>query len=263
MNSTFAILVIIDLVNSTKYFEKVGDKRASEAMRVYDRIFRGLLIKYDGLEIDKTDGALLIFESMREALMYCKEYHSLVEKHVGLKSRVGIHCGVVMMHSNHKAFVARGAKPVEVDGIHKNICARIMSLAGGGQTLLSKTAGEYASASSVRGGMLMANLGTWKMKGVKAPMKVYAVGANLEDLRRPKETDKVKLVIPPKMTSREKWMRFFKIFVVFPLSLVGLYAMLLTLVICEEFQIIDRWGFKELWRFLESIPPFIRELLGK
>ena len=83
MKPTFVILVLIDIVDSTKFIERVGDMRASEVMRVYDRIFRGLLIKYEGLEIDKTDGALLLFETMRDALNYIQAYHSMGEGHLG------------------------------------------------------------------------------------------------------------------------------------------------------------------------------------
>lgn len=257
MQQSFVILVVIDLVDSTKFFERVGDRRASEVMRVYDRIFRGLLIKYDGLEIDKTDGALLIFETMREALTYCSEYHRFVEKYVGLKSRVGIHCGTVIMHSNNRAFVSRGAKPIEVDGIHKNITARIMSLSGGGQTFLSKIAGEYASAASVRGKMLMRNLGEWKLKGVKAPMTLYAIGNDLASLKLPKETDKVKLVRPPEMTRREKLIRMIRIFVLYPLCLVGVYTLLCILAVLEEFGQIDKYGFKEVVNFIRYLPKHI------
>lgn len=257
MQAAFVILVVIDLVDSTKFFERVGDRRASEVMRVYDRIFRGLLIKFDGLEIDKTDGALLLFESMREALAYCSEYHKLVEKYVGLKSRVGIHCGNVMMHSNNRTFVSRGAKPIEVDGIHKNIAARIMSLSGGGQTFLSKLAGEYASASSVRGKLLMRNLGEWKMKGVKAPMRLYAIGPDLASLKQPKETEKVKLVRPPALTPRERSLRFIKVFILYPLIIVGIYAFLCLLAMFEYFGQIDQYGFRELVDFIRFLPKHI------
>ena len=101
VKQAFVILVCIDLVDSTKFIESLGDVRASKAMCVYDRIFRGLLFKYNGLEIDKTDGALLIFETMREALAYITEYHALVEHHLCLRSQAGIHCGNVIMHSNN------------------------------------------------------------------------------------------------------------------------------------------------------------------
>ena len=73
------------------------------------------------MEIDRTDGYLLLFESMREALQYSTEYHKLVEQHLGFYSRIGIHAGVVIMHSNDSYFVSRGAKPIEVQGIHKSI----------------------------------------------------------------------------------------------------------------------------------------------
>lgn len=211
MEQSFAILVIIDIVDSTKFIEKVGDMQAAKVMRLYDRIFRGLLIKYAGLEIDKTDGALLLFESMRDALRYVTEYHTLVEKHLGLKSRVGIHCGNVVMHSNAETFVSRGAKPIEVEGITKNIAARIMTLAHGGQTLMSKRAGEYAQ--SVKGNLIIKDIGRWRMKGVSHSLLLYAISHDKSRLLSPKETDKVKRVKPPRLTSQEKRIRFFKVWV--------------------------------------------------
>ncbi|MAF79890.1 hypothetical protein CL629_02295 [bacterium] len=259
----FVILVVIDLVNSTKFFEKFGDVNASKAMRVYDRIFRGLLIKYSGLEIDKTDGALLLFETMREALSYCSEYHKLVEKHLKLQSRVGIHCGLVIMHSNSSVFVSRGAKPIEVDGIHKNITARIMSVANGGQTLLSRRAGEYASALSVRGKLLMKDIGVWKMKGIKNPMHLYAIGSDLKNLERPKETDKVKRVRPPALTPRERNIRLFNVFILLPLLTCSIYSILCILHILETFGGIDHYGFREVVDFIRFFPENLSEFLER
>lgn len=234
MKPTFVILVLIDIVDSTKFIERVGDMHAAGVMRVYDRIFRGLLIKYEGLEIDKTDGALLLFETMRDALNYTQAYHSMVERHLGLKSRVGIHCGYVVMHSNSQLFVSRGAKPIEVEGIQKAIAARIMSLAGGGQTFLSKRAGEYAA--SVRGTLLMRDLGMWKLKGVKAPMQLYAIGDHVNRLGRPKENEKVKLVKPPKLTPKERRNRFLRRYVLYPVLVVCTY-------VCVSFlAFLEYWG---------------------
>ena len=226
MEQSFAILVIIDIVDSTKFIEKAGDMRAAKTMRLYDRIFRGLLIKYAGLEIDKTDGALLLFESMRDALRYVTEYHTLVEKHLGLKSRVGIHCGDVIMHSNAETFVSRGAKPIEVEGITKNITARIMTLAQGGQTLMSKRAGEYAQ--SVKGSLLIKDIGRWRMKGVSHSLLLYAVSHDKYRLSPPKETDKVKRVQAPARTPEEQRIRFFKVWILpyFYLILLREYLML-------------------------------------
>jgi class 3 adenylate cyclase len=248
VKQVFVILVCIDLVDSTRFIESQGDVRASQAMRVYDRIFRGLLIKYNGLEIDKTDGALLIFETMREALAYITEYHALIEHHLKLRSRAGIHCGHVIMHSNNAHFVARGAKPVEVDGIHKVITARVMSLASGGQTLMSKRAGEYAA--SVRGKLIMRDVGVWRLKGVKAPLKLFAISANTARLTAPRETDKVTLVRPPPLTPRQRWVRRFNLYVMPPLLIYTVYMLTGVLAVLEYFNVISHWGMREAHNFI-------------
>lgn len=251
MRRSFVILVCIDLVNSTQFLEAQGDVRASQSMRIYDRIFRGLLIKYKGLEIDKTDGALLIFETMREALAYITEYHALVEHHLKLSSRAGIHCGHVMMHSNNAYFVARGAKPIEVDGIHKVITARIMSVASGGQTLMSQRAGEYAY--SVRGQLLMRDVGVWRLKGVKAPLKLYAISANNTRLTMPEESDKVKLLRPPPLTPRQLWMRRFKRYVMPLIICYYVYVITGVLATLEYFGVIGLWGASQVHTFIKSL----------
>lgn len=251
MERAFAILVLIDIVDSTKFTERVGDKHAAETMRVYNRIFRGLLIKYDGLEIDKTDGALLLFESMKNALNYVFEYHRIVERRLGLKSRVGIHCGHIMMHSNSKIFVSRGAKPIEVDGLQKAVAARIMSLAKGGQTFMSKRAGEYAS--SVKGGLLMKDLGVWRLKGVQAPMTLYAIGKTEYSLAKPKENDKVKLVKPPKMNAKEiLQLRFYR-YIATPIAILGLYILISMLAFMEYTNQIDGYIFRGIYGAIDAL----------
>jgi len=138
---------------------------------------------------------------MREALEYSTEYHKLVEQHLGFKSRIGIHAGVVIMHSNDKFFVSRGAKPIEVEGIQKSVCARIMSLSLGGQTLLSDRAGQIAMSS--RNDLVMRDIGKWQFKGVKNPMQLYCISWDKKRLIRPKGNDKVILVVKPKLTPKQ------------------------------------------------------------
>lgn len=231
MNQSFVILMMIDIVDSTKTTEKLGDMKMSQKMRLYDRISRGLLIKWNGLEIDRTDGYLLLFESMREALEYSTEYHKLVEQHLGFKSRIGIHAGVVIMHSNDKFFVSRGAKPIEVEGIQKSVCARIMSLALGGQTLLSDRAGQIAMSS--RNNLYMRDIGKWQFKGVKNPMQLYCISWIKERLVQPKSTEKVKLVIKPKLTREELIKLRFKRYGIPLIILITAYWSLIVLSMLE------------------------------
>ena len=236
MERSFQIIVLIDIVGSTKLAERVGDVRVAEIMRVYDRIFRGLLIKWSGREIDKTDGALLLFESMEHALRYVTEYHRLVEQHLKLQSRVGIHCGHVVMRHNSSAYIERGAKPVEVDGAQKSVTARIMSVARGGQTLMSKRAGEYAS--SVRGSLVLRDVGAWKLKGVERPVSLYAVGADPARLQRPRETDKARLVRRPRLTRAERVRRAVAV-LSWPVGALSLYAVLAVLAFLERAGQLD------------------------
>lgn len=267
MNQSFVILMMIDIVDSTKTTEKLGDMKMSQKMRLYDRISRGLLIKWNGLEIDRTDGYLLLFESMREALEYSTEYHKLVEQHLGFQSRIGIHAGVVIMHSNDSYFVSRGAKPIEVEGIEKSVCARIMSLALGGQTLLSNRAGQIAMSS--RNNLFMKDIGKWQFKGVKVPMQLYCISWMKERLVRPKGNDKVKLVTKPKLTKEELVkLRFKRYGIPLLLLFVGYFGLILLSVL--EFggktdfpatQILKHIEAFDLFKTISRVIKSLRELL--
>ena len=45
-----------------------------------------------------------------------------------LQARAGLHVGRVVLRDNRAADVARGAKPIEVEGVAKATAARIMSV---------------------------------------------------------------------------------------------------------------------------------------
>ena len=60
-----------------------------------------------------------------------------------MTARVGIHLGEVVLRENPPEDVARGAKPLEVEGLAKAIAARVMSLAGDGRILLTRTAYDF------------------------------------------------------------------------------------------------------------------------
>jgi len=68
---------------------------------------------------------------------------------VTLESRVGIHLGEVVIRRNSDEDIARGANVVEVEGLAKPFTARLMSLAVGRQTLLSRTAFDMARRAAV------------------------------------------------------------------------------------------------------------------
>ena len=135
------VLLLTDVVDSTQLSERLGDEAMADLWAAHDRVARDLLRVWRGREIDKTDGMLLMFDAARDAAGYAQDYHrALARLSVPLQARAGLHVGPVILRQNAAADVAQGAKPLEVDGLAKPTTARVMALAGGGQTLLDITA---------------------------------------------------------------------------------------------------------------------------
>src|SRR5258705_2281982 len=137
MNGLRALL-LTDVVDSTRLIATHGDAAMASVWAAHDRAARDLLPAWRGREIDKSDGMLLLFDTANDAVGYALAYHrALATLGVPLKARTGLHVGVVTLRENSASDVARGAKPLEVDGIAKPLTARVMSVAQGGQTLLT------------------------------------------------------------------------------------------------------------------------------
>ncbi len=178
-------LLVSDLVGSTRLVEQLGDVGASDVFQLHDRVARDLLEEHGGREIDKTDGFLLLFERPVTAVHYALAYHRALarlseERGVELTARVGIHLGEVVLAENPPEDVARGAKPLEVEGLAKPTAARLMSLAKGRQTLLTRGAFDLARRGAVGAGdaaeLRWLAHGAYLLKGVDEPVRVYEVG---------------------------------------------------------------------------------------
>jgi predicted ATPase/class 3 adenylate cyclase len=190
--SEFKTLLLTDVVDSTKLSEVLGDEFMARVWVSHDRVARDLLAVWRGREIDKTDGLLLMFDSASDAAGYAMAYHAaLTTLPVPLKARAGIHCGVVILRENSPEDIARGAKPLEVDGLAKPFAARVMSLARGGQTLVSAAAIQ-ALADKVQRSQ---SHGHWLMKGISEPMELFEIGSDETEFMAPAESDKVRRVV--------------------------------------------------------------------
>jgi len=177
-------VLLCDLVASTQLVERVGDSAAADLLARHDRLARDLLVDFGGREIDKSDGFLLLFErpiaALRFALAYRGALRDLGAAHdATLASRVGIHVGEVVLRENPKEDIARGAKPLEVEGLAKAIAARVMSLADDGRILLTRTAYDLARRSSVgtleEESLRWAVHGPYRLAGVEDPIEVCEV----------------------------------------------------------------------------------------
>jgi len=185
-------LLLTDVVDSTKLSEALGDAAMAEVWAQHDRVARDLLPAWRGREIDKTDGMLLLFDAAADAVAYALAYHAaLAALPVPLKARAGLHVGAVILRENTAADVARGAKPLEVDGLAKPTAARVMSLARGAQTLLTAEARDDLGKSEWK----LQSHGHWQVKGVAEPIELFEVGAPAARFAAPSDSEKVFRVV--------------------------------------------------------------------
>ena len=212
-------LLLTDVVDSTRLSEHIGDVAMAQVWAAHDRLARDLLPAHRGLEIDKTDGMLLMFDSAADALHYALAYHAGLAGLAGLadlatalplalpwplQARAGLHVGPVMLRRNSADDVARGAKPLEVDGIAKPTAARVMSVAQGGQTLLSADARQALGATLTDpdsagpgrpGALCLQAHGHWLLKGLATPVALFEAGPDPAALRAPPDSDKAWRVV--------------------------------------------------------------------
>jgi predicted ATPase/class 3 adenylate cyclase len=190
--SAIKALLLTDVVDSTRLSEMLGDSAMAEIWAAHDRVSRALLDPWRGREIDKTDGMLLLFDSAADAVAYAMEYHrALAKLPMLLTARVGLHVGPVILRENNPEDIARGAKPLEVEGLAKPIAARVMTLARGGQTLLSAAAREELGKSAHK----LVSHGHWQLKGVSDPMELFEIGAEDAEFVQPLDGDKAHRVV--------------------------------------------------------------------
>jgi TolB-like protein/class 3 adenylate cyclase len=196
-------LLLCDLVASTRLVERVGDSAAGDLLARHDRVARDLLASFNGREIDKSDGFLLLFERPIEAVRFALAYQAGLRElgasvESAMLSRVGIHLGEVVLRENTPEDVARGAKPLEVEGLAKAVAARVMSLADNGRVLLTRTAYDFARRAAVGANdeaqLRWAVHGRYRLAGVEDLVEVCEVAepGNAE-LTRPPDSKKAAL----------------------------------------------------------------------
>ena len=185
-------LLLTDVVDSTQLAERLGDDAAAELNAAHDRVARDLLRAWRGREIDKTDGMLMLFDLAADALGFAMAYHAaLAALPVPLKARAGLHVGAVILRSNSAEDVALGAKPLEVEGIAKPVAARVMSLALGGQTLLTAEARTALGETALR----VQSHGFWRIKGIVEPVELFEAGDERALFVPPPDSAKVYRVV--------------------------------------------------------------------
>ena len=232
-------LVLLDIVGSTAFVQKAGAVVAARILQHHDRLTRSLCYKNGGREIDRSDGFLLSFESVSDAVRFSLDYHKQVTGRIKLRSRIGIHWGTVVEVTQRDVYVDAGAKRVELEGVAKNIAARSMSVAYASQTLITQPA--YAQLRRYGGSRLpsevrVACVGVYRFKGVSEPQHLYAVSDDYKYLQPPPGNDKAVRLGGPKFIkklARDRKIKdylyiFYKWFIFFG-SIFSMYVIYLVL----------------------------------
>lgn len=194
-------IVLLDIIGSTAFVQRHGAQTAAKWFQYHDRLARNLCYKFQGREIDRSDGFLLSFDRLIDAVNFALIYQQNIPQKTKLGCRIGIHWGRVIEVTQDDLWVATGAKRVELEGLAKNVAARTMSLCGQGQVLLTKEAMERlkgrTNAFTPKNTRYVC-VGLYQFKGVKEPQQIYAVGSDIKSLQPPKGSEKVKRLGGPK-----------------------------------------------------------------
>ena len=72
-------MVILDLIGSTKFVERFGAYDAARLFQYHDRRARTLMYRFGGREIDRSDGFLLSFERVIDAVNFGLYYQMKIK----------------------------------------------------------------------------------------------------------------------------------------------------------------------------------------
>jgi class 3 adenylate cyclase len=153
-----ATILFTDIVGSTDRARELGDAAWARLLRHHHDAVRRLLPLHGGTEVDVAgDGFLALFDGPARAIRCGLAIRDAVRA-LGLETRVAIHTGEI-------------ERPDEGPrGIAIHLAARILTLAGPGEVLVSQTTRELVEGS----GLALEDLGEHELKGIAGRRRVYA-----------------------------------------------------------------------------------------
>src|SRR5438067_10555893 len=158
LDRVLATVLFTDIVGSTERAAMLGDRRWRELLSTHDAVVRRELDRFRGREVDTAgDGFLAAFDGPARAVR-CAMAAGESVRDLGVEIRAGIHTGECELD---------GPK---IRGIAVHTGARIASLAGAGEILVSQTVKDLVSGS----GLAFDDRGVHELKGVPGEWRVYA-----------------------------------------------------------------------------------------
>lgn len=154
-----ATVVFTDIVDSTATAARLGDTRWHESLAHFNSDVRELLARHRGREIKTTgDGFLATFDGAARTVR-CASRMVAQAAARDVKIRAAVHTAEI-------EFIDGDARGVAV---HE--AARILSLAGEGEVLVTRTTRDLTAGS----GFTFTDRGEHELKGLDGPRQVYAL----------------------------------------------------------------------------------------
>ena len=178
VNADRALMTVLftDIVNSTEQAAVLGDGRWREILGVHQRKLRGEVDAHGGRVVKLIgDGSLSTFDGPARAIR-CAERLCGATRDLGLEIRAGLHTGECEVLED------------DIAGIAVHIAARVSSLAGAGEVLVSRTVRDLVTGSGIE----LRPRGEYELKGVPDTWELFAVGAHVAPLPAPDQTRKLK-----------------------------------------------------------------------
>jgi class 3 adenylate cyclase len=153
-------MLMTDIAGSTDLAARMGDSAWDQLLERHNMRIREVFELHRGVEIDTTgDGFLAMFDGAARAIQAAADARDAIRE-LGIQIRAGVHTGEVEV------------VPGNIRGLAVHETARIMSLGGAGEILVS------SSTRSLIEGMpfTFADRGTHELKGIPTPRKVYSLG---------------------------------------------------------------------------------------
>ena len=158
---TVATLLFTDLVGSTSRATELGDRAWGSTLDAHDAAVRRVLLRNRGRERKTTgDGFLASFDDPVSAVGAALEITNELRT-LGLEVRCGVHRGEIEMRGD------------DIAGLAVHVAARIMGVAGAGETVVSEAVGEALADVGAR----LKRKGTFELKGLPGTWRLLAVAS--------------------------------------------------------------------------------------
>src|SRR5688500_16620283 len=214
--SRLAVLMFTDVVDSTLLKSRLGTTTYVRLLGLHDQLFRRLIGATPGAQLlqDAGDGYFAAFETVSDAVTFALRFqHEMGAQQWDpepLRSRVGIHVGEVaqMRQSEDDGGSAK------LIGMAADVAARVMSLAMGGQILLTRSAfdearqfvSEFRADGETPVPLKWMAHGEYLLKGNPDPLEVFEVGIErISPLTAPPDTEKARRSVSAEQEETLGW----------------------------------------------------------